>query len=98
MRMKRGVDMTRMISVLLLTVVIIVSTSTRATACLQNGEHCLFYANDCCAGSNCYFHPTGRLGFTHECAWCPGVGDPCGALDPCCPGYTCDGYISGTCS
>ncbi|KAL2899771.1 Oxygen-independent coproporphyrinogen-III oxidase-like protein HemZ [Bienertia sinuspersici] len=32
-----------------------------------------------------------------KCTWCPGPGDPCGLLDECCEGNTCDASFWGTC-
>ncbi|KNA24463.1 hypothetical protein SOVF_015660 [Spinacia oleracea] len=57
--------------------------------CLGEGEHCW---TECCPGLTCKF-----LGTNSFCGWCPSAGDPCGALDHCCDGYSCDGFFSGTC-
>ncbi|CAO2831485.1 unnamed protein product [Amaranthus hypochondriacus] len=61
--------------------------------CIPNGEVC----NDqhCCPGNICAYLPD-LTGFGY-CSWCPTAGYPCGELNPCCPGLTCDGFFSGTC-
>ncbi|CAO2831490.1 unnamed protein product [Amaranthus hypochondriacus] len=58
--------------------------------CIPNGEAC--FSEDCCPGNICTYIKYG--GF---CAWCPTAGYPCGAMSPCCPGLSCDGFFSGTC-
>uniref|UniRef100_A0A803KQD8 Uncharacterized protein n=1 Tax=Chenopodium quinoa TaxID=63459 RepID=A0A803KQD8_CHEQI len=58
--------------------------------CWPGGQGCNPFdaGNRCCDGYSC-----------HEfmCKWCPRKGDPCGLLDPCCPGLSCDGSFTGTC-
>ncbi|CAO2831483.1 unnamed protein product [Amaranthus hypochondriacus] len=62
--------------------------------CIPNGGTC-YTTQDCCAGNRCKSMSTiSLIGF---CQWCPTAGYPCGMLDPCCSGLTCDGYFSGTC-
>ncbi|KMT14979.1 hypothetical protein BVRB_3g064840 [Beta vulgaris subsp. vulgaris] len=74
-----------------------VATNT-ASQCLESGEYC---SNDgeCCAGTSCS-SPTpvlpGEVSWS-TCRWCPTPGYSCGLADPCCPGYTCDGWFFGTC-
>ncbi|CAO2831481.1 unnamed protein product [Amaranthus hypochondriacus] len=60
--------------------------------CIPNGVVCISQA--CCPGNICKLLPTFGAGY---CGWCPPAGYPCGALDDCCLGLTCDGYFSGTC-
>ncbi|CAO2831492.1 unnamed protein product [Amaranthus hypochondriacus] len=77
---------------------LVVGSGIKANAgivkCTPNGGMCA--SQDCCAGNLCKISlfSGAPMGY---CTWCPTAGYPCGALDPCCPGYTCDGTFSGTC-
>lgn len=63
-------------------------------SCTASGQPCNVWGKStCCPGTACNAHPP-RGDF---CEWCPGAGDPCGILDGCCPGLTCDGYFDGRC-
>ncbi|CAO2831495.1 unnamed protein product [Amaranthus hypochondriacus] len=64
----------------------------RNLMCIPNGSPCL--SQECCAGNSCKIIGVPPWGF---CSWCPPAGYPCGALDSCCPGLSCDGFFSGTC-
>ncbi|CAO2831487.1 unnamed protein product [Amaranthus hypochondriacus] len=67
--------------------------SSGIVKCIPNGEICM--GQECCAGNLCKI-PIGTMAVGY-CQWCPTAGYPCGMLDPCCSGLTCDGYFSGTC-
>ncbi|KNA07966.1 hypothetical protein SOVF_166980 [Spinacia oleracea] len=60
--------------------------------CVPGGSVCI--TNNCCAGNNCKPISGTAMGI---CRWCPPAGFPCGALDKCCRGLSCDGFFSGTC-
>ncbi|CAO2831486.1 unnamed protein product [Amaranthus hypochondriacus] len=65
----------------------------RNLKCIPNGEACI--SQNCCAGNICNIISTYAVG--GYCVWCPSAGYPCGAMSPCCPGLSCDGFFSGTC-
>lgn len=95
--MMKSVASSKSALILLLLAVILVSMSTDAAACNPIGVNCYYPDAECCAGSRCKTYVTPE-GVYSACEWCPGPGLTCGFLDPCCPGYSCDGFFSGTCS
>ena len=69
-------------------------TNINIARCISEGSTCSS-TSQCCSGLIWkIFHPLP----VSRCVWCPGPGDTCGFLDPCCPGYTCLAFFSGTCS
>ncbi|KNA21053.1 hypothetical protein SOVF_046380 [Spinacia oleracea] len=64
--------------------------------CAVQGQRCNpNNPNQCCYGNRCMF--VGHTVSVYACVWCPTPGFPCGRLDPCCPGFTCTAFFSGSC-
>uniref|UniRef100_A0A803KWZ8 Uncharacterized protein n=1 Tax=Chenopodium quinoa TaxID=63459 RepID=A0A803KWZ8_CHEQI len=64
--------------------------------CIGGGSSCLNDMNGCCPGNRCKIY---MWQGDARCEWCPSAGGTCGALDQCCPGYTCDSTwpVNGKC-
>ncbi|KMT05723.1 hypothetical protein BVRB_7g167320 [Beta vulgaris subsp. vulgaris] len=65
--------------------------------CLAEYSGCMLLPGwpKCCPGTLC--QDKSHVSYWGLCLWCPGRGETCGALHPCCDGFRCTGFFSGQC-